>query len=52
MASEDGAGTFGISHLSETPITLSYGMLLIGVLLLLVVLRMVFGSISVTGGAR
>lgn len=52
MASEDGAGTFGLSHLSDKPITLSYGMLLVAVLVLLVILRIVFGSITVSGGAR
>ena len=48
----DGESSYGFSHLSEHPITLTYGALLIGVLLLLVLLRVVFGSISVSGGAR
>ena len=50
--SDDGEGTFGISHLSDKPITLSYGLLLVGVLVALIVLRLVFGSITVSGGAR
>lgn len=49
---DNGDGTFGVSHLSSMPITLTYGMLLLGVLLLLILLRVVFGSITVSGGAR
>lgn len=52
MAGQDGEGTFGVSHLSDLPITLSFGAVLILVLLLLVVLRIAFGSITVTGGAK
>lgn len=52
MSADDGQGTFGISHLSSMPITLGFGGLLILVLLLLIVLRIAFGSITVTGGAR
>lgn len=43
----DGDGAFGISHLSEMPITLSFGLLLIGVLLLLVALRFLFADVRV-----
>jgi len=45
-------GTFGISHLAGEPIALTYGMLLLGALLLLVVLRFLFGSVTVSGGVR
>ena len=48
----DGEGTFGVSHLSGMPITLGFGGLLLAVLVLLVILRLVFGSITVSGGAR
>lgn len=52
MSADDGAGTFGISHLSDHPIALSYGGLLVVVLLLLLLFRVLFGSITVSGGAR
>ena len=55
MSAGDGqgqGGTFGVSHLSDMPITLSYGALLLGALVLLIVLRLVFGSITLSGGAR
>jgi hypothetical protein len=47
-------GTFGISHLAGNPIALTYGSVLIVVLLALVLLRMLFGSISVgaSGGVK
>lgn len=48
----DDESGFGVSHLSETPITMSFGLVLLGVLLLLVVLRLVFADVSVRGGAR
>lgn len=41
---------FGLSHLSETPITVSFGLVLLGVLVLLLMLRLVFGNLSVSGG--
>lgn len=47
----DDESGFGLSHLASTPITLSFGLVLLGVLLLLIVLRLVFGSLSVSGGA-
>jgi hypothetical protein len=46
----DGDSGFGVSHLSETPITMSFGLVLLGVLLLLVILRLVFADVKVTGG--
>lgn len=50
----DQESSFGFSHLSEMPITASFGLVLLGVLLLLVVLRLVFADVgvSVKGGAR
>lgn len=41
---------FGVSHLSETPITVSFGLVLMGVLLLLIILRLVFADVKVSGG--
>lgn len=47
---------FGVSHLSETPITVSFGLVLLGVLLLLLILRLVFADVGVSvsgrGGAK
>ena len=51
MAADDG-GSFGISHLAGLPITLSFGAVLLLVLVVLVVLRVIFGEIRVSGGAR
>ena len=51
MAS-DGESAFGISHLSAMPITLSFGMVLVLVLVVLVLLRVLFGEIRVSGGAK
>lgn len=50
----DNESSFGVSHLSETPITASFGLVLLGVLLLLVILRLVFADVgfSARGGAR
>jgi hypothetical protein len=48
----DNESNFGVSHLSETPITASFGFVLLGVLLLLILLRLVFADVSVRGGAR
>ena len=52
--SSDGStdGTFGVSHLSSMPITLTYGLVLVLVLVILVAMRVLFGSITVSGGAR
>ncbi len=49
---EDNGGTFGLSHLSANPIALTYGTVLIVVLVALVLLRILFGSISVSGGVK
>lgn len=50
----DNTSGFGLSHLSSLPITTTFGFLLIAVLILLLVLRLVFADISVSGrgGAR
>lgn len=41
---------FGVSHLSTTPITVSFGFALLLTLVVLVVLRLVFGDVSVRAG--
>ena len=43
---------WGFSHLSSTPVTLTFGVVLIGVLLALILLRVLFGQISVSGGVK
>ena len=43
---------WGFGHLGNMPVTLTFGVALIGVLILLIVLRLAFGSISVQGGVR
>jgi len=48
----DGESNFGLSHLAAHPITLTYGTVLLGALFLLIVLRVLFGSVSVTGGVK
>jgi hypothetical protein len=45
-------GNWGISHLSGMPVTLTFGVVLLAVLIILVVLRMAFGQISVSGGVK
>jgi hypothetical protein len=40
-------GSFGIGHLSGRPITLTFGMVLLAVLVILIILRVAFGSIRV-----
>ena len=42
----DGESGFGLSHLSEHPITLTYGTVLLGALIVLILLRVLFGSVS------
>lgn len=49
---DDGSTSWGVSHLSSAPITLTYGMLLLAVVVLLVVLRFAFADVSVRGGVR
>jgi len=45
---------FGISHLSSTPITATFGITLLGVLIVLILLRLLFadvgGTVAVKGG--
>jgi len=43
---------WGIGHLSAMPITLTFGAALLAVLVVLVILRVAFGSISVSGGVK
>jgi hypothetical protein len=49
---DDGTSSFGIGHLSAYPITVSVGVVLLGILILLVVLRLAFGSVRLEGGVR
>lgn len=50
---DDGSdGAFGITHLSGMPITLTFGVVLVAVLLTLILLRFLFGSITVKGGVK
>jgi hypothetical protein len=51
MADGDGS-SWGVSHLGAMPITLTFGMVLLIVLIVLVLLRVLFGSISVSGGVK
>ena len=55
MAASEDTG-FGISHLAETPVTASFGLSLLGVLIVLILLRLVFadvgGSVHAGGGVR
>lgn len=44
--------TWGLSHLSDMPITLSFGLVLVGVLVVLIVLRFLFADVTVRGGVR
>ena len=46
MSADDG-GSWGLSHLSSMPVTLSFGLVLLAVLVILVILRVVFGEIRV-----
>jgi hypothetical protein len=48
----DDDGNWGISHLSGMPVTLTFGVVLLAVLIILIILRMAFGQISVSGGVR
>jgi hypothetical protein len=48
----DGTTGWGFSHLTSMPITLSFGTLLLGVIVVLVILRFLFADISVRGGVR
>jgi len=48
----DGDSNWGIGHLSAMPVTLTFGVALLAVLVVLVILRVAFGSISVSGGVK
>ena len=48
----DSDGNWGISHLGNHPITLTFGISLLMVLVILVILRLAFGSITVSGGVK
>jgi hypothetical protein len=43
---------WGFGHLSALPVSLTFGVVLFAVLILLVVLRLAFGQISVSGGVK
>jgi hypothetical protein len=45
------SGSFGIAHLSDLPITLSFGLVLLGVLVVLVLLRFLFADVRLSAGA-
>jgi hypothetical protein len=45
-------GNWGIGHLSAMPVTLTFGMALLAVLVVLVILRVAFGSITISGGVK
>ena len=47
MSSDDGQSSFGVAHLANHPITVTFGIALLAVLIILVVLRVVFGEIRV-----
>lgn len=48
----DGDNSWGIGHLSAHPITLTFGAVLLAVLIILVILRIAFGEITVRGGVK
>lgn len=52
MASSDTSSGWGISHLSDLPITTSYGVVLLAVVVILILLRLFFADITVRGGVR
>ena len=47
MSDGDGQSSFGVAHLANHPITLTFGIALLAVLIILIVLRVVFGEIRV-----
>ena len=52
MSNDDGTdGAFGLTHLGNLPVTLTFGMVLLGVLILLIILRLVFADVRVGGGS-
>jgi len=48
----DDGSSWGVSHLGSMPVTLTFGVALIAVLIVLVILRLAFGSITVSGGVK
>ncbi len=47
MARDGAPGTFGVSHLSGMPVTVTFGATLLAVLIILVLLRVVFAEVRV-----
>lgn len=45
--SGDGESAFGLGHLGGMPITMTFGVALLAVLLVLIILRVAFGEIRV-----
>ena len=45
------SNSFGISHLSDLPITMSFGLVLLAVLGVLVLLRILFADVRFSAGA-
>jgi len=45
-------GNWGFSHLAGLPVTLTFGVTLLAVLVILIVLRLAFGQITVSGGVK
>jgi len=43
---------WGFTHLAGLPITMTFGMVLLAVLIVLILLRVLFGEIRVSGGAK
>ena len=44
---DSAGGTFGISHLSGMPVTLTFGATLLAVLIILIILRVLFAEVRV-----
>ena len=52
MAAGDGTSSWGVAHLGNMPITLTFGITLLTVLVVLILLRVLFGQVSVSGGVK
>jgi len=52
MADNGDGGSFGLGHLAAMPITLTFGTVLLLTLVVLTILRVAFGEIRVSGGAK
>ena len=48
----DSQNSWGFSHLSGHPITLTFGSVLLGALIILIVIRFAFSSVDIIGGVR